>query len=132
MQAGINNISASLAQSLYGDGTGAKGQSASNSSPITLVNINDITNFEVGMVIVAASSATGSIRSGSGAITAVDRDAGTITYTGTITSLTANDYLFTQGDAPNGGANVKVSGLPPDSSSAPAPTAFFGGTAPRT
>lgn len=127
MQAGINNISASLAQSLYGDGTGAKGQSNSAASPITLVNSNDITNFEVGMVIVAASTTTGSLRSGSGTITAIDRDAGTITYTGTITSLTANDYLFTQGDAPNGGANVKVSGLAAwIPSSAPSSTAFFG------
>ena len=85
------------------------------------------------MVIVAASTTTGSLRSGSGTITAIDRDAGTITYTGTITSLTANDYLFTQGDAPNGGANVKVSGLAAwIPSSAPVPPPSSAWTAPRT
>lgn len=128
MQAGMNNIGASLARALYGDGTGYIGQSNSTASPITLVNANDIVNFEVGMTIVAAATTTGAIRSGSGVITAVDRDAGTITYTGTITSLAANDYLFVQGDAPNnGGTNLKVTGLlgwiP---SSAPTSTAFFG------
>ena len=126
-QAGIANLSASLARGLYGDGSGAIGQSASTSSPMTLVNINDVTNFEVGKVLVASATTTWALRSGSGTITAINRDTGVITYSGTITSLTANDYLFVQGDAADTGAVKKISGLSAwVPATAPTSTAFFG------
>lgn len=111
MDSGMNNIGKSLATALYRTGTGSIGQSASTASPITLVNINDITSFEVGMVITASQTDGGALRAGSGTITAIDRDAGTITYSGTITSLTANDYLYAQGDEAAAGSNLKVAGL---------------------
>lgn len=120
---GLHALKRSLGQSLYGNGTGIVGRSASTASPATLVTIQDIVNFEVGDQINASPNADlSSPRSGTGTITAVQRDTGVITYTGTITSLTANDYIYKAGDA-----NAKLKGLAAwIPSTAPSATAFFG------
>lgn len=93
------------------------------SSPITLSNIEDIYYFEVGKVISANDSddAT-SPRSGVGTITGIDEDLGTITYSGTISSLSVGDYLFVEGDENTAGAGLGA-WCP---ASAPGATSFYG------
>lgn len=123
VESALHNLKRSLGTAIFRDGTGAIGRSASTASPATLVTIRDIVNFEVGMVIKASPNADlSSPRTGSGTISAINRDTGVITYTGTITSLTANDYLYIDGDA-----NAKISGLAAWlPASAPGATSFFG------
>lgn len=92
------------------------------SSPIT-VDPEALYYFEVGMVITANDTDdTTSPRSGSGTITALDEDAGTITYSGTITSIAADDYIFIDGD--EGAASAGLGAWCP--ASAPSSTSFFG------
>lgn len=74
------------------------------STPITVgdgtgvVYAQDIYSVEVGDVFTASPNADmSSPRSGVGTITAVDKVGGTITYTGTITSLAVGDYLAIDG-----------------------------------
>lgn len=99
---------------LYRNGTGSRGQRASISSNIiTLAVANDANNFEVGQKIVAASSETGALRTGSAIVTKVTRPFGTATAgkvevdnAAGITSFADNDYLFVSGDA-HAGASYK-------------------------
>lgn len=105
----LDTLVRSIAGAMYGNGGGALGQvgSGQGTTTITLLEPEDIVNFEVGMRIVASdddgsSSAHALHAGGPVTITAVDRDAGTITasaaWTGTIAALGANDYLFVDGD----------------------------------
>lgn len=96
--------------------------SSGTSSPITVDYPQDLYEIEVGMIIAASPNADmSSARSGTGTVTAVDKDAGTITYSGTITSLAVDDYLAVSGQT------AVASGLLGWSpSSAPASTSFFG------
>jgi hypothetical protein len=110
----INAAARSLAIGMFGTGSGSIGQVATASlgvTTITLVNINDITNFEVGMVLKAATTEPATtVRAGSVTIVAVDRDAGTLTASGNwsagIAAIAQNDYLV-----PDGDATQKISGL---------------------
>ncbi len=121
----LKQLGRSLAQQMYRSTTGTLGSVGSGtSSPVTLANIDEIVNFEVGQVIGAVSDNTGSgtVRSGTGTISAVNRSTGVITYTGTITSLAVGDFLYVSGDY-----NAAMSGL--DAwipSSSPGATTFFG------
>lgn len=101
----INSAARSLAISLYGTGSGALGQINSSvaSATITLADVESITNFEKGMVLVAsAANGGGSVKAGTAQILGLDRDAGTITFSAALNSLigtVANgDFLFAQGD----------------------------------
>ena len=125
---GRNSITRSLAVKLFRATTGVLGQNTSGTASPVTVSTADSYNFEVGMTIGAVSDNTGSgtVRTGTGFITAINRQASattaTITYTGTITGLTATDYFFVSGDY-----NAAISGLAawvPDS--APSATSFFG------
>lgn len=113
MEAAQQNLMRDIAIDLYRDASGARGQVASLSGQtFKPKNLNDLVNFEVDMVLKACSSAsnTGSLRVGSATITNIATD-GTITYTGTITSLANNDYLFVDGDGADGGSALKLFGL---------------------
>lgn len=129
----INSLTRSLAISLYRDGWGALGQRGSlSTNTITLKQVEDVTNFEVGMVLKAgADKDTSALRSGSAEITDVDRVDGTVTVddASAISSFADDDFLFVEGDRGEGSspARLKISGLAawvPDSS--PSSTAFFG------
>ena len=126
----IQSATRSLAISLYGTGSGSLGQvtTGGTGTTITLTNVNDVTNFEVGMELVfSTADGGGSVKSGSITVTGVDRDTGILTVdaqsaiaggTGTAT----NDFIFVEGDY-----DAKVKGLRawlPDST--PSATAFFG------
>lgn len=114
-------------------GTGARGAAGTiSTTTLTLATAADALNFEVGQEVVAAATLTGALRSGSATITAIDYDAGTLTsdsnWTSQITSFTAADYVFVQGDAQAGGSSLlKVASVPGwIPSTAPGATAFFG------
>lgn len=104
----IRSVTRNLAVSLYRNKGGARGQVGSISTvTMTLKNLNDVTNFEVGMVLVqsTADGTSGSLGTGNSTVTGIDRNAGTLTAANW-TNFTANDYIFQQGDF-----GVSVSGL---------------------
>lgn len=120
----------SEAQSLAGDGTGIIGQVSSGSTVgsavITLADIEQVTNFEVGNVIVATATVGGAARTGSATLVAVNRKTGTLTASGNwtagISALATGDYLAIEGDL-----NLKPKGFSawiPESD--PSSSAFFG------
>lgn len=120
----------SEAQSLAGDGTGIIGQISSGSTvastSITLADVSQVTNFEVGNVLVATATVGGSARSGSVTVTAINRKTGVLSaaanWSAGISGLTAGDYLSIEGDL-----NQKPKGFSawiPESD--PSSTAFFG------
>lgn len=96
----INSVADSLARSLYLGASGAIGQIGTLvGSTITLADPNQIENFEKDMPLEASADKTGgSVRAGVATVTSLNRDAGTITFSGTITGLAASDFLFAQGD----------------------------------
>lgn len=112
MDSGADEMGHKIAIDLYGDGSGALGQCSNNpvdaGGPITLTNPDDIAHFAVGQKITANPTKTGTVgnmRAGTGTITAIDEDAGTITFSGTITGITTSDWLYNEGDydgAPKG------------------------------
>jgi hypothetical protein len=136
MDSALKSLANDIANSLYRTSDGWKAQvnaepAEAATTVITLKNVEDITGFEVGMVVNIWSAASGgSQRSTDGSdvswtITNVDRDAGSITLDDAYTSsgtIAANDYIVIEGDR-----GEKLSGLldwiP---ASAPGATAFYG------
>lgn len=135
VSAAIHNASRSLAIAMYGSGSGRIGVIAAagiTGDVITLSNANDVTNFEVGQVLVADQGTEGGALRDSGdsmTVTDINRSAGTITVSAVanITGLAAADGLYMKGDAQNGGSKVRLSGLEAwNPSAAPSATSFFG------
>lgn len=133
----INSLTRSLAINLFRDSSSYIGQISAEPSEnastftITFKDPEDITNVEVGQVLVIYSAKSGgSQRSSDGSdvdfpVAAVDRDAGTATLTGTYDAsgtIAADDFIFVEGDRGNGMAGLED--WIPDS--APGATAFFG------
>jgi hypothetical protein len=109
VDSGFRALSNSMAASAFGDGSGTIGAVGSvASNVVNLSNASNVVNFDVGQVIIAASAKSGgTLRTGTMAVTAVDRDAGTVTFGGgTVASLTAGDFLFMDGDR-----GAKMTGL---------------------
>ncbi len=110
-------------------GTTATARSNADPMVLTLLNLGDITNFEVGMTIVADNTEAGSslhTTPASAKINKINRSAGTITTdydnSSTTTDWAADDYLFVSGDQ-----TAKMSGLTSwFPASAPGSSAFFG------
>lgn len=125
----IHSCARSLAVALYRTGSGSIGQvtTGGTGTSITLLNIDDVTNFEVNMEIAFDDAdGGGTIKTGTVTVTAVNRDTGVLTVDAMSAiaggSGTANsDYIFVAGDY-----DAKVKGLlawiP---STAPDDTAFF-------
>lgn len=126
----MNSIVRSLAIALYRNGSGSIGRIANSDLDLpvlTLRQADDITNFEVGAnYVVSSTDGTGSVRVGVGTSIAVDRIAGTVTFSDDLdaifTSPAQDDYIFMEGDY-----GLKLSGLaawlPYGGASA---TSFFG------
>jgi hypothetical protein len=125
----------SLASALPRAGTGSIGVIKAATNPNTTIELatpSDITNFEIGMTLVASAADGGALGSAeTTVVTHVDRTDGILTVATDVDGLTHDwepgDYLYVQGDAQNGGTKVKVTGL--DGwfpSSDPSSTAFFG------
>jgi hypothetical protein len=119
----INTLTRSLAIDLYRSGYGERGQIGSiSTTTITLLQPEDVTNFEIGQELDVAATLTGAVRaygtSGNGLIiTAIDRGAGTLTFGSNVTDATngiplaaANDYIFVRGDHESG-SRTKLVGL---------------------
>lgn len=129
MDGAIQSLSNAHAVDLFRNGSGSRGRigSGQTTPTITLLNIEDIVNFEVGMTIVtSATDGTGTVKAGTAPIIGVNRSLGTLTISGNwdtaIGTVAANDYLFVQGDYAG-----KCSGFAawvPQTS--PGATAFFG------
>lgn len=121
----IKALGRNLNIDIFGNGSGLIGQRASiSTNTITLVNVQDVVKFEIGMTLVASPNADGSSpRSGTAEVTAVDRDSGLVTVdnAAAIISFADNDYLFIDGDI-----GLKLKGfdawLP---ATAPTATPFF-------
>lgn len=127
MDGGFRNITNNIAFELFGDGTATRGISASSSTQnstvaggtvLPLTNAQQIVAFEVGMLLVASSSAGGAPSSDTVAITAVDRANGIIYGTASAASLSGNwaigsgsAYLTILGDLPSAGASSTSSYL---------------------
>jgi hypothetical protein len=90
MDGGFRNLTNNIAFELFGDGTGTRGFNGSTDSSgsasgiyvITLSNVQQIVNFEVGMLLVnftISSTTISAISSTQGSVTAVDRANGKIT-----------------------------------------------------
>ena len=109
----LNSLTRSLAIGMYRDGSGVRGQvnaepSTASNMVITLKNAEDVTNFEVGMTVNVFSALSGGsqrTRDGSDGdldIDAIDRDAGTLTFTGeaydSSGTIAADDFIFVKGD----------------------------------
>jgi len=110
----IESATRSLAISMYGSGSGSIGQSSTSvtGTSIQLKEVEDVTNFEVGMELVfSTADGGGSVKSGSVTITGVNRDSGVVT-TDALTAIdggsgvAADDFVFVQGDY-----DLKIKGL---------------------
>lgn len=128
----MTKLSASLAQALYGNGSGVIGQIDAAvtlaSTTLTLRDPETIVFFEEGDVIrlSANNDGSGAVRTGSLVIEGINRVTGVITTTANISTGVAaanvNDYISIDGDYDN-----KVSGLGAwIPATAPGSTAFFG------
>lgn len=138
----INSLTRSLAIAQFRSGHGEIGVlsstvSVGSATTLTLANVEDATNFEVGMELDCATSSTAASKaygsSGNGLIiTAVDRDAGVLTFayavddaTNGIPTIAAGDTLFVRGDH-SSSTLTKIAGLEAwVPASAPGATAFF-------
>lgn len=115
----IQSLTRSLAVSLYGDGSGQIGTIGALSAnttgtgrTITLTNTENVTNFEVGMVLRFADNNTSALDSDTFTVTAVDRDTGILT--GDIASggsIAITNAIFQSGDYVSASDRLKVSGL---------------------
>lgn len=110
----IESCTRSLAIDLYGNGSGSRGQSqaAATGTTIQLVDIEDVTNFEVGMELVfSTAEGGGALKSGRVSVVGVDRDLGTVEVDALTAidggaGIAANDFIFQEGDY-----DLKISGL---------------------
>ncbi len=129
MDGAIQSLSNAHATDLFRNGSGSRGRIGSGqaTATITLLNIEDIVGFEVGMTLAfSATDGTGTVRVGTPAIVGLDRTLGTITFSGAlsglVTGVSANDYIFVAGDY--GGKCSGFGAWVPQV--APTSTAFFG------
>lgn len=136
----INAATRSLAIAQYRQGYGEIGQIGSiSTNTITLLNVGDIVNFEVGMELDLSATISGALRAyGSSTngllVTNVNRNTGVITVSGAgvtdatngIPTAAASDFIFVRGDHTSG-ALTKVAGLEAwVPATDPTSTAFFG------
>lgn len=127
----MTTVKRSLLRYIFGNGGGALGQISSSSTvgsaTITLANPLDVVYYEPGMVLRLATTdgTSGSLRTGSVTLSAVDRSTGSLTATGNwtagIAAAAVGDYIFRSGDF--GAVWDGYRAWVPDS--APAPTAFY-------
>lgn len=115
----LQTLNNNMGLDVYGDATGALGQVTNVASLVFTVG-EAVTQFEVGMALVCASSRTAAIRGTTSAVpmlvTAVDRSAGTITVDANTDSCANNDYLWIAGDRPTSAittlaSRLKIAGL---------------------
>lgn len=133
----INSLTRSLAIAQYRTGWGSIGQIATggiSGANITLALADEITNFEIGMQLVAAAAEdTGNLKGAdpgdAGVISAVNRSTGVITLSASVPGTwAAADFLFVKGDREYTAATrQKIAGLEAwNPATTPTSTLFFG------
>jgi len=115
----LGTLKRSLHINAFGSGAGDRGSISSiaesgGNTTITLSEPADAKNFEVDQYITAGATLTGALRDSAAAykVISVDLSGGTVKVSGTAatTSLwAAGDYLFSDGDALNGGTITGLS-----------------------
>jgi hypothetical protein len=108
IDAAMDAIKLSTARSMYRNSGGALARvgSGSTTATITLSDVNTVIFFEVGQIVTtyATDGSTPGVgpNAGTAALTAVDRQVGTITagatFISTIPAIATSDYIFTDGD----------------------------------
>lgn len=106
-----------LSSEIYGNGGGARARidSGQGTATLTLANIDDVKNFEVGDVLVSAAddgTGAGPVSANTGVIGSIDRTAGTLTIDPTSgatwhADFDDDDYLFIEGDYGQGLAGLE-------------------------
>ena len=120
----LNAITRSLAVAMYGDGTGQIGKgtisgASGSGGTVTLDSAEQITNFEVGMIlntVAGASLPSSAITSGVAVkVDTLDRETGVFTYTVPATTTAPSNgsfWFFQDGDAQNGATDpIRMAGL---------------------
>lgn len=116
----MDSLADDIESSIPRSGTGSIGQVSSGSTvssdEITLEDINDVANFEVGMTLRGTSTDGGAYDTGEEVLEGVNRSTGVLTATSAawntvMTDLAASDYLVVSGDAQDAGTKVKMTGL---------------------
>lgn len=117
---GIRNITNNLAFELFSNGFGSRGRigafsNVSAALTITLSNIQQVVNFEVGMTLRASLTDGGAVSSDTAQITNVNRQTGVILATCSDSSPDAiwavNSYMSVDGDVPSAGVTAIGSAL---------------------
>jgi hypothetical protein len=117
-----NVLSQSLAMSLFGTGSGSRGQIDASTvltgAVLVLKNADDVVKFEQGMKIVASTTDGGGSLKTVRTIIGVDRDLGTVTFDSNLNSGSAwasQDFLFAEGDHDKGlkGLRAWIPDAPP-------------------
>lgn len=113
----IKSLANNMASDLFRSGTGSIGQistfaqnsTTTGGSTILLTNINDVTQFEIGMTLTAGLTDGGTPSSDTFVITGVNRITGTLFGTSSAASMSANwaanSYLARQGDVNTAGSS---------------------------
>jgi len=130
----LHALARTMGRDIFRSGTGSIGQVHASSASLGDTTIELISghaiNFEVGMRIKASATDGSALYDGVLEVTAVDRDNDTITTSvaGTtgIASLSTADFFYVEGDAANGGSNIKMSGIDAWVPSSVSATSFFG------
>ena len=130
----LHALARTMGRDIYRSGTGAIGQVHAGTSPTTSTTLTLIAghavNFEVGMRLKSSATDGSALYDGVLEVVGVDRDADTLTTnvntTTGIPSITTSDFLYVEGDAANGGSNIKMSGLDAWVPSSVTSSSFFG------
>ena len=114
----LHVLSRTMGRDIYRSGSGSCGEtigSGGTYSGTTLeLKPGDAVNFEVGMRLRASAGDGDTLRPGLLEVIGIDRDADTLTTSQvctTITGIADGDFLYVEGDAANGGASLKISGI---------------------
>jgi hypothetical protein len=124
-QGAMSQLMQSSALNAAQDGSGVRGRisgaPAETAGPpaftvVTLADPADSKNFEVGMEIQFAATPLGTLRDGGARyeVIGVDHSAGTVRFPGllnTTSGVVANDYMFQDGDAADGGTRPMLAGF---------------------
>ena len=102
----MNSNSRSLAISMYGSGSGSIGQAsaATTGTSLQLKDVEEVTNFEVGMeIVVSSQDGGGTVKNGTVTVVGVNRDTGLLTIDAASaidsgTGIAQDDFIFVEGD----------------------------------
>lgn len=113
----LAELGANMSRSLFGTANGILAQtatvSAATDGTVTLIaaDASKTRHLNVGAYIGAVQTLGGAARSGTAFIATIDRAGNSFTFTGTITSFAAGDYIFYDGDYTTA-QDESLSGLP--------------------